>query len=118
MTTKFDLERNKLMETIAEHLSDIYNESYEVLETASNQYCIPVVHKDGDEGYITITFSIPKGSRDGEPYDGYVMAEEFKRKCNERAQKIAEALRKKNEKIERDRKAREEKAKLRAEKKG
>lgn len=115
MANKFDDVRNEIMFIVCEALN---NHEYEILDTASNEICVPIVNADGDEAYLVITFKIPKGSRDGEAYDGYAMAEEFKMKCDEKARKVAEAQRKKAEKIERDRKAREEKAKLKAEKKG
>lgn len=113
MANKFDKVRNEYIELVNELL---VNHGDEVLDTASNELCIPIVNTEGEEGFLVITFKIPKGSRDGEAYDGYAMAEDFKMKCDAKAQKVAEAQRKKAEKIERDRKAREEKAKLRAEK--
>lgn len=113
MANKFDFVRNAFMDNVQTMFE---NQSYEVLETGSNELCIPIVNAEGDEAYLVITFKIPKGSRDGEAYDGYAMAEEFKMKCDEKARKVAEAQRKKAEKIERDRKAREEKARIKAEK--
>lgn len=112
MANKFDTIRNTFIEDVQEMIE---RKEYEVLETGSNELCIPIVNADGEEGYLVITFKIPKGSRDGEAYDGYAMAEEFKMKCNEKARKVAEAQKKKAEKIERDRKAREEKARMKAE---
>lgn len=113
MANKFDTIRNTFMENVQEMIEQ---KEYEVLETGSNELCVPIVNADGDEAYLVITFKIPKGSRDGEAYDGYAMAEEFKMKCDEKARKVAEAQRKKAEKIEHDRKAREEKARIKAEK--
>lgn len=113
MANKFDFIRNAFMDNVQ---TMIQNQDYEVLETGSNELCVPIVNADGDEAYLVITFKIPKGSRDGEAYDGYAMAEEFKMKCDEKARKVAEAQKKKAEKIERDRKAREEKARIKAEK--
>lgn len=118
MANKFDIIRNKIMEDVSELLANPYGAfGYEVLETGSNEICVPIVNEDHEEGYLVITFKIPKGSRDGEPYDGYAVAQDFKMKCDEKARKVAEAQKKKAEKIERDRKVREEKAKLKAEKK-
>lgn len=112
MATKFDVVRNKFMDNVQTMFE---NQDYEVLETGSNELCLPIVGDDGAEGYMVITFKIPKGSRDGEPYDGYAMAEDYKMKCNARAEKVAEALRKKQAKIAKDEKARAEKARLKAE---
>ena len=114
MANKFEDIRTNYINVFSEILSTQFD--YEVLRTGSNEICLPIVNSEGDEGYMTITFKIPKGSRDGEAYDGYSVAEDYKIKCEAKAQKTAEALRKKNEKIERDRKAREEKARIRAEK--
>lgn len=113
MANKFDEIRNEIMNKTYHYLNDC---EYDTLQTASNEICVPIVNAEGDEGYLVVTFKIPKGSRDGEAYDGYAMAEEYKMKCEAKAQKVAEAERKKAEKIERDRKAREEKAKIKAEK--
>lgn len=115
MANKFDNVRNEIMFIVCEALN---NHEYEILDTGSQEICVPIVNEKGDEGYLVLTFKVPKGSRDGDAYDGYAVAEEYKMKCEAKAQKEAEALRKKNEKIERDRKAREEKAKLKAEKRG
>lgn len=113
MANKFDVIRNKFMDNVQ---TMIENQDYEVLETGSNEICVPIVNAEGDEGYLVITFKIPKGSRDGEAYNGYDVARDFKMKCDEKARKVAEAEKKKAEKIERDRKAREEKARLKVEK--
>ena len=112
MANKFDVIRNKFMDNVQ---TMIENQSYEVLETGSNEICVPIVNAEGDEAYLVITFKIPKGSRDGEAYNGYDVARDFKMKCDEKARKVAEAEKKKAEKIERDRKAREAKKELKGE---
>lgn len=112
MANKFDVIRNKFMDNVQ---TMIENQDYEVLETGSNEICVPIVNAEGDEGYLVITFKIPKGSRDGEAYNGYDVARDFKMKCDEKARKVAEAEKKKAEKIERDRKAREAKKALKGE---
>lgn len=110
MKGKFDEIRNKVMETVSETLANPYDKfGYDVLETGSNELCVPIVNTDGEEGYLVITFKIPKGSRDGEPYDGYAVAEDYKMKVEQKkadAKKRAEA---KAKKIERDKKIRAEK---------
>lgn len=112
MATKFDSIRKRLtadVKTLFEGLQ------YEVLETGSQELCLPIVGEDGEEGYMVVTFKIPKGSRDGEPYDGYAMAEEYKLKCEAKAEKAKVAAAKKEAKIARDAKAREAKAKRKGE---
>lgn len=66
----------------------------ETLQTASNEFAIPVVDSDGGEHYVVITIKIPTGSRDGEAYDGYAAAEDYTMKCNTKAAKAAEKERK------------------------
>lgn len=104
MKTKFDGVRNEIME----NLKTLYVEKgYDVLQTGSQEFCLPVVGDDMEEGYLVITFKVPKGARDGDPYDGYAMAEEYRMKCEEKARKAEESAKKKAEKIERDKKMRE-----------
>lgn len=86
----------------------------EILVTGSNEVCIPVVDGDGDDQYVVFTVKVPTGDRDGTPYDGYAMAEEYKMKQAEKAAKAKEAAEKKAKKIEADRKAREAKAAAKA----
>ena len=66
----------------------------ETLQTASNEFAVPVVDGDGNEHYVVITIKIPTGSRDGEAYDGYAAAEDYAMKCNAKAAKQAEKERK------------------------
>jgi hypothetical protein len=113
MANKFDKVRIDYMNKIEGFLES--EMSADVLRTGSQEYCVPIVNEEGDEGYLVITFKIPKGSRDGEEYDGYAMAQDYKMKVEAKRAKAEESARKKAEKIERDRKAREEKARLKAE---
>lgn len=66
----------------------------EVLRTASNEIAIPVVDSEGNERYIVITVKVPTGSRDGDAYDGYAIAEDYAMKCAERKAKAEEKARK------------------------
>lgn len=69
------------------------NEGEEVLLVGSNKLAIPVVDAEGNEDFITITISIPTGSRDdNEPYDGYGHAESYRLKLEENQRK-AEVVR-------------------------
>lgn len=82
----------------------------------SNGICTPVVGgEDLEEGYVQVTVSIPKGSRDGEEWDGYEEVAAYKRKLENDKIKAEKAAAEKAKKVERDRKAREAKAKARAE---
>ena len=80
------------------HLGEIikmYEEhSEEVLRTASNEIAIPVVDQENNDRYIVITVKVPTGSRDGDAYDGYAVAEDYAMKCAERKAKAEEKARK------------------------
>lgn len=106
---ELDGERKKLMETVRGFFTE---KEYEVLDTSSNELCIPVVSENGEEGYIVLTFKIPKGSRDGEAYDGYAERDNYHFKLEENARKAKERAEAKAKKIERDKKMREEKKKM------
>ena len=87
----------------------------EVLVVGSNKLAIPVVDSAGNEDFITITISIPTGSRDdNEPYDGYGLAEAYRLKCEENVRKAQEREKKKQEKIKRDEEYRRKKAEQKA----
>ena len=66
----------------------------EVLRTASNEFAIPVVDAEGGEHFLVVTLKIPSGSRDGDAYDGYAVAQDYAMKCEERKAKAAEKERK------------------------
>lgn len=103
---KSDEIRAKYMAQFRERFAD-----ETILQTASNELCMPCVDDEGEEGYITIVFRIPKGSRDGEPYDGFELAEEYSRKCAEKEEKAKERAASKAKKIAKDKALREKKAK-------
>lgn len=90
----------------------------EVLLVGSNEYAIPVVRSDGEEDFLVITFKMPTGSRDGDPYDGYAMAEDYDLKLKAKAEKAKAAAEAKAKKQERDRKMREAKAEAKAKREG
>lgn len=91
------------------------NEGEEVLLVGSNKLAIPVVDTEGNEDFITITISIPTGSRDDNcPYDGYGEAESYRLKCEENKRKAEERAKKKAEKIKRDEEYRKKKAEQKA----
>lgn len=90
----------------------------EILVVSSNQIAIPTLDSEGNDEYVIITVKVPTGSRDGDPYDGYGMAQDYERKQAEKAEKAKESAAKKAAKIERDKVAREAKAKAKAQAKG
>ena len=115
MAKEFDAIRTQFMGAVR---SMFEASEYEVLQTASQELCIPVVNEDREEGYIVLTFKVPKGSRGGEPYDGHEEAKDYAFHCADQARKAKERAEAKAKKIERDKKMREEKAKAKAEREG
>lgn len=105
--------RAKYMELVKCYLADEYDE--EILVTGSNEFCIPCVDDEGNDEFLVITFKVPTGSRDGDAYDGYAMAEDYRMKCEAKAEKAKESAKKKAEKIARDKANREARAKAKAE---
>lgn len=107
-----DALRAKYIERVSKFLADA---GEEVLVTGSNEIALPCVDSEGNDEFIVITFKVPTGSRDGDAYDGYSMAEDFKVKSAEKAEKAKVAAERKAKKIARDKKMREEKARAKAE---
>ena len=94
----------RFLEGVSEHLTNV---GEEVLRVGSNEIALPVVDDDGNEKWLVLTFKVPTGSRDGDAYDGYSMAEDYQMKLAEKEAK-AKA---KAEKAEKDKAKREAKAK-------
>lgn len=76
----------RFLKGVSEHLTQC---GEEVLRTGSNEVAIPVLDEDGNEKWLGLIFKVPTGSRDGDAYDGYSMAEDYKMKLRERAEKQA-----------------------------
>ena len=104
--------RTKYIERVSKFLAD---SGEEVLVTGSNEIALPCVDSEGNDEFIVLTFKIPTGSREGDVYDGYSMAEDFKMRTAEKAEKAKVAAEKKAKKIARDKQMREAKAKAKAE---
>ena len=90
----------------------------EVLRVGSNELAIPVVDGEGEEQYIVFKIQVPTGSRDGDAYDGYAMAEDYAMKQRDKAEKAAKAAEEKARKIARDEKMREQKRAAAAQREG
>lgn len=115
MATKKQLHeelRNKYLSMIAELLS---NAEEEVLSTGSNEIAIPTLDSEGNDEYVVITVKVPTGSRDGDAYDGYAMAEEYRIRLANAKEREEKAKAEKERKIARDKAMREQKAKAKAE---
>ena len=90
----------------------------EVLRTGANEIAFPCVDAEGNDEFIVITVKVPTGSRDGDPYDGYAVAEEYRMKCAEHAEKAKASAEAKAKKIARDAEARRKRAEAKAEREG
>ena len=102
---------NKLVEALAA-LGE------EVLRVGSNEIAIPVVDAEGEDNFVTFTVKVPTGSRDGDAYDGYSMAQDYAMKLEEKKVKAEKAAADKARKIARDEKMRKQKAKAKAAREG
>ena len=77
-----------------QRVSDCLSQEDEVLVVGANELAVPVVDADGNEKWIVLTVKDPTGSRDGDAYDGYAMAEDYQLKLANKAAKAAEKQRK------------------------
>ena len=75
-------------------VNDYLSQEDEVLVVGANELAIPVVDTDSNEKWIVLTIKVPTGSRDGDAYDGYAMAEDYQLKLANKAAKVAEKERK------------------------
>ena len=108
----------KLRNTFLNFITEQVQTSFEtdVLPVSASELAIPCLDEEGNEKFVLIKVSIPRGSRDGnggyDPYDGYEVAKGYAQDCVEKAQKKANAEAKKQAKIAKDEKARAEKKAL------
>ena len=96
----------RFLEGVSEHLTNV---GEEVLRVGSNEIAIPVLDEDSNEKWLVLTFKVPTGSRDGDAYDGYSMAEDYAIKCRNKAETAKKKEAEKAKKIARDKKMREKK---------
>ena len=101
--------QNALKTQYMEMLVKMLSEQEDVGITGSNEFNFPVVDAEGNEDFVVVKISIPTGSRDGEPYDGYGARNDYALHMQEKAEKAAKAAAEKAKKIERDAKARAKK---------
>lgn len=77
----------RFLQSVTEYLE---NCEEEVLRVGSNEIALPVLDSNNEERWLVLTFKVPTGSRDGDAYDGYSMAEDYQIKLQEKAAKQAE----------------------------
>ena len=106
-----DLLRQQYVEIIKELL---LAREEEVLIVGSNELAIPCVDSEGNDEYCVFKVQVPTGSRDGDAYDAYGLAQEYEMKQAEKKEKAEKAAKEKAAKIARDQKMREQKAAAKA----
>ena len=101
---------NAIRARIIRALDDYFDKCGEdVGMIASNSFNFPVVAEDGEEGWVEVVVKVPKGTKDEES-DGYGRREQYELDLKEKAEKKAEAEKKKAAKIAKDKAKREKKA--------
>ena len=115
--TKAQLEtklRNECLELLHETLDNKYG--CDVLPVSASEIALPVTDAEGNEKWILIKVSIPRGTRNGaggyDPYDGYAAAEDYALDLEEKKAKKEASEAKKQAKIAKDEAKRAEKKAL------
>jgi len=98
MASKASLE-NDLRNNCLALLKDFFDKQYgcDVLPVSASEITLPVTDAEGNEKFLLVKVSIPRGTRNGEggytPYDGYAASEAYlleqESKAQERAVKKA-----------------------------
>ena len=110
MASKASLE-NQLRNKFLSFVSDTISQEMEtdVLVVGAGELAIPCLDDEGNEKFVKICISIPRGERDGKggyiPYDGYAVSEAYlgaiaskeQERAVKRAMKNAEKSKKKEE---------------------
>jgi len=72
--------RNEVIDTLINTLSEHYDS--DVLQVSASAIVMPAVDAEGNECFVKISISVPRGTRNGEggynPYDGYAEHEDWK----------------------------------------
>ena len=115
--TKAQLEtklRNECLELLHKTLDDKYG--CDILPVSASEIALPVTDAEGNEKWILIKVSIPRGTRNGaggyDPYDGYAAAEDYALDLEEKKVKKEASEAKKQAKIAKDEAKRAEKKAL------
>lgn len=115
--TKAQLE-TKLRNTYLSFITQSISQEMEIdaLPVSASELAVPCLDAEGNEKFVLIKVSIPRGTRNGEggydPYDGYAAAEDYALDLEEKAQKKADSEAKKQAKIAKDEQKRAEKKAL------
>ena len=80
----------------------------EVLQIDKATFCIPTLDAEGNEAWVRVKVDTPHGQRGGDAFDGYAEKENFLLEMRMKAEKNARIAKEKAQKIERDKKRREQ----------
>ena len=110
--------RNFVLEKLAKFIDTELNTDPIIISASA--FSIPMVDAEGNEKYVNITVSVPRGTRNGrggyDPYDGYAARDEYRAELEKNAaKKAASEAKKKAEAAARERKRAERRAKKEAE---
>ena len=87
--------RNATLRDIIEFVSQKYN--MDALAISSSAIVFPTADEEGNEKYVKISVSVPRGTRDGkggyEAFDGEVAADDYKAELEERKRRRPRRLR-------------------------
>lgn len=96
--------RNATLRDIIEFVSQKYN--MDALSISSSAIVFPATDEEGNEKYVKISVSVPRGTRDGKggykAFDGEVAADDYKAELEKKAAKKAAQEAKKAAKIKAD----------------
>lgn len=99
---------------ISEVMDWLRNKGEDMMQVSGNEVAFPVVDGEGEDNYVVITVKIPSGSRDGEAYDLYGLAQEYQMKQADKQERAKKAAEEKARKIAKDKAMREQKAEFKA----
>lgn len=94
MASKAQME-NKLRSDMMNQIIKMVNDVYETdgLVVSASEIAIPVLDEEGNEKFILVKVSVPRGTRDGMggyiPYDGYAAHDEYTEAVASKAQERA-----------------------------
>lgn len=99
---EFEPKKAEILEAVSAFL-DGRNE--DVMKIKDGEIALPIVGTENSDGWLVIKFVVPKGSRDGDEFDGYAEHEAYEQtlkkraeRAEEKARKVAAAAAKKKEK--------------------
>jgi len=112
--TKAQLEtalRNQYLSFVSNAISQ--EMETDALHVSASELAVPCLDEEGNEKFVLIKISIPRGTRNGaggyDPYDGYYLAEQYAQELKDKAEYKAQKDAEKQAKIARDEKKRAEK---------